>query len=183
MEYIKFKCICAEPVLWMRWFFRITSVLVKKLNSYQHRYVVFWRHLIPFIELLLIPISIASAMCRVLPSVCAQPASAAVWTLFVWSLPMSTLAVFWSLQSWLSNCYHDSLGIYLEVDSSHLLTRYMDGTPTSEVTAVTMSASDLTMHDTSCLNPIMTWIIWFWYITKPKFASEIPKREEANHTL
>ena len=31
--------------------------------------------------------------------------------------------------------------------------------------------------------PIMTWIIWFWYITKPKFACEIPKREEANHAL
>ena len=37
-----------------------------------------------------------------------------------------------------------------------------------------LSASDLTMHDTSCLNPIMTWIILFWYITKPKFASEVP---------
>ena len=24
-----------------------------------------------------------------------------------------------------------------------------------------ISASDLTMHDTSCLNLIMTWIIWF----------------------
>ena len=46
-----------------------------------------------------------------------------------------------------------------------------------------LRASDLTMHDTSCLNPIMTWIIWFWYIAKPKFASEIPKREEANHAL
>ena len=35
----------------------------------------------------------------------------------------------------------------------------------------------------SCLNPIMTWIIWFWYITKRKFASEIPKREVVNHAL
>ena len=33
------------------------------------------------------------------------------------------------------------------------------------------------------LNPILTWMIWFWYITKPKFASEVPKREMANHAL
>ena len=46
-----------------------------------------------------------------------------------------------------------------------------------------LSASDLTMHDTSCLNPIMIWFIWFWYITKPKFASEVAKREVANHAL
>ena len=46
-----------------------------------------------------------------------------------------------------------------------------------------LSASDLTMHDTSCLNPIITWIIWFWYIMKPKFTSEVPKREVANHAL
>ena len=46
-----------------------------------------------------------------------------------------------------------------------------------------LRAFGLTMHDTSCLNPIMTWIIWFWCITKPKFASEIPKWEVANNTL
>ena len=38
-------------------------------------------------------------------------------------------------------------------------------------------------HDTSCLNPIMTWFIWFWYITKPKLVSEVPKREVANQAL
>ena len=53
----------------------------------------------------------------------------------------------------------------------------------TDVSEWPLSASDLTMHDTSCLNPIMAWIIWFWYITKPKFASEIPKREEANDAL
>ena len=37
-----------------------------------------------------------------------------------------------------------------------------------------LSASDLTMHGTSCLNPIMTCIIWFRHVTKPKFASEVP---------
>ena len=37
-----------------------------------------------------------------------------------------------------------------------------------------LSASDLTMHGTSCLNPIMTCIIWFRHITKLKFASEVP---------
>ena len=46
-----------------------------------------------------------------------------------------------------------------------------------------LSASDLTMHDTSCLNPIITLIIWFWYIMKPKFTSEVPKREVASHAL
>ena len=46
-----------------------------------------------------------------------------------------------------------------------------------------LRASDLTMHDTSCLNPIMTWIIWFWFIMKPKFTSEVPKREVTNHAL
>ena len=53
----------------------------------------------------------------------------------------------------------------------------------ADVTEWPLSASDLTMHDTPCLNPIMTWIIWFWYITKPKFASEVPEREVANHAL
>ena len=46
-----------------------------------------------------------------------------------------------------------------------------------------LSASDLTMHDTSCLNPIITWIICFWYIWKPKFTGEVPKREVENHAL
>ena len=38
----------------------------------------------------------------------------------------------------------------------------------TDVSECPPSAPDLTMHDTSCLNPIMTLIIWFWYITKPK---------------
>ena len=29
----------------------------------------------------------------------------------------------------------------------------------------------------------MTWIIWFWYITKPKFVSDVSKQELANHAL
>ena len=44
-------------------------------------------------------------------------------------------------------------------------------------------ASDLTMHGTPCLNPIMTLIIWFQYIMKPKFATDVPERGAANHVL
>ena len=39
-----------------------------------------------------------------------------------------------------------------------------------------VSASDLTIHGTSRLGPIMTWIGWFRYITKPNFASAVPKQ-------
>ena len=62
-------------------------------------------------------------------------------------------------------------------------TKRSRGSVSADVSEWPLSAPDLTMHDTSCLNPIMTWIIWFWYITKPKFASEVPKREVANHAL
>ena len=31
-------------------------------------------------------------------------------------------------------------------------------------------------YGASCLNPIMTWISWFWFIKKRKLASESPKR-------
>ena len=53
----------------------------------------------------------------------------------------------------------------------------------TDVSEWPLSASDLTMHATSCLNPIMTWIDSFWYIAKRKSASEFPKRAATNHAL
>ena len=46
-----------------------------------------------------------------------------------------------------------------------------------------LHASDLTMHHISCLNLIMTWINSFWYITKPKSASQYPKWAVTNRAL
>ena len=46
-----------------------------------------------------------------------------------------------------------------------------------------LSACDLTMHGTSWLNSVMTWISWFWYFMKLKFASEVPKQVMAIHAL
>ena len=56
-------------------------------------------------------------------------------------------------------------------------------TECTDVSEWYMSAYDPTMHGILCLNPIMKWIIWFWYIMKPKFGSKVPKRELVNHAL
>ena len=58
-----------------------------------------------------------------------------------------------------------------------------DSAERTDVSEWPLGVSDLTMYETSYLNPIMTWIIWLLYITKPQFASEVPNREVANHAL
>ena len=40
--------------------------------------------------------------------------------------------------------------------------------------------SQCTVHHALIL---LTWIIWFWYIMKPKFVSEVLKWDVANHAL
>ena len=53
----------------------------------------------------------------------------------------------------------------------------------TDVSELPLSASDITIHGTSCFNLIMTWIGWFWYLMKPKCGSEIPKRVIAKRAL
>ena len=42
----------------------------------------------------------------------------------------------------------------------------------TDVSECPLSASDLTMHATSCLNPITTWIIWTWYLINRNLQSK-----------
>ena len=46
-----------------------------------------------------------------------------------------------------------------------------------------LSAPELIMHGTSCLNPVMKLINWFWYNAKPKFSNELPKCAVVNQDL
>ena len=63
--------------------------------------------------------------------------------------------------------------------------RHKGATRISQHWRIRVSPECLRSHNAGyiMLNPIMTWLIWFWYIMKPKFAREVPKGEVANHAL